>query len=162
MKETKSRIISLKKEMLYTKDLQEKFETTFKGSSSFLLSDNFVNSTFRQDDYTDNKLMNESLLLTSNTDASKLDTAKSTKTVRFDGGNDLEVTSEEKYLEKYAKLNKLVNETIKSGDFLNATSSSVLNLSLPPTPRKIDQPELATFKSLESLERQSNLEFIQE
>ena len=159
--ETKKKIIELKKEMLYTKTLNDKLVESDLISTNKLGSINdYFNETYRSDYF--------STLNSTN---------RTTKSVKF---NDTDINKENDnkqldYLtnkattDRYKKLTDFVNQTsFRSSDQNSFKLTDTLNLSLPPTPRINNNAELATldlqkqFKSLETLNETSSLKFIQE
>ena len=156
MKETKKRIIELKKDMLYEKTLNEKLndiETLNSARTSHFTGFN----TFRSDYTNENNTYR----------SENLSTFKTIKSVRFDQENEKKDSEKNDYLTDQATAQRYKKLT----DFVNRTSAKkeneALNLSLPlaPTPRSMDTLSMNSlsdvhkqFKSVESL----NSEFIKE
>lgn len=167
--EIKNKIIGLKKEMLYRKTLNEQISNIDTMNSA---RSEYFNTSIYDKDTNMNTFRSDFSYSEFNF---KLDTIKTntSKSVRFDkdieNQNETESTDKLDYLtnkatnDRYKKLVDLVNKT-KVKD-----NNSILNLSLPITPRSFDfsittnmTEASKNFKSLESLNEQSNLEFIKE
>lgn len=160
--ETKKKIIELKKEMLYTKTLNDKLN-----DSDLMLPNN--SNTFRSDDYY--------LTLNSNRTSKSVkfhddddDNSNNNNNDENDNTNNkqLDYLTNKATTDRYKKLTDFVNQTTFRSE--NFKFTDTLNLSLPITPRITEVTASSTsnvelrkqFKSLEALNETSSLKFIQE